>query len=380
MAIDVDAQGMALRARADVADLQARSARWKATGFLARLAKVRAGAGRARIAVTGDSTVAGFGAGDAAAGERALAWPTLLAAFFEADGIAANTASFWGSGGRHSDAAYDLRLVRGAGWVADPFGVTSFGGPVWYNNSTTEPLAFSPPGTFDRADIYTIRNAPQGVMTVDIGGATLATINASGAPALARTSVSFARTAGPTLRVRRDAASGSASTRVVGAVLHDSERPAVEICNGGWSGVTAGHLVASGNPWDYRAALSAIAPDLTLTLVGLNDMNPANAVSVATYADNRRELVAAARAWGDAIEMLPNPAAAALAPLATQARYVEAARRVAREADVPCVDLPAAFVSYAVGQARGLYHDIIHPGSAGQWLIAREAYKAIDGL
>ena len=376
----MDAQGLALRARAEVAALQARLPRWKANGFLARLAQVRAGAGRARIAVIGDSTVAGFGAGDADSGNRALAWPTLLARFFEADGIPANTASFWGSAGRQGDAGYDPRLVRGNGWATDPFSVTSFGGPVWYNNSTTEGLAFSPIGTFDRADIYTVRNTTQGMMTVDIGGATLATINAAGTAALVKTSVSFARGADPTLRIRRDAASGSASTRVVGAVLYDSVQPAVEIYNGGWSGVTAANLNAAANPWDYRTALSTIAPDLTLCLVGLNDMNPANAVSVATYAENRRQVLAAARLSGDAIELLPNPASVALTPLATQAGYVEAARAVAREAGVPVVDLPAAFVSYTAGLARGLYHDIIHPGSAGQWVIAREAYKAIDGL
>ena len=380
MAVDIDAQGLALRAQEQVAALEAQLPRWKANGFLARLAQVRAGTGRARIVVAGDSTVAGFGAGNADVGNRALSWPTLLAAFFEADGIVANTASFWGTAGRQNDAGYDPRLVRGSGWVADPFSVTSFGGPVWYNNSSTEALAFSPMGTFDRADIYTVSNTTQGVMAVDIGGATVATIDAAGSPGLVKTSVSFARGIDPTLRIRRDAASGGASVRVVGAVLHDSQRPAVEIYNGGWSGVTAANLNAAANPWDYRAALATIAPDLTLTLVGLNDMNPANVVSVASYAENRRQVLAAARLSGDAIELLPNPASAALTPLATQADYVEAARAVAREAGVPVVDLPAAFVSYAAAAARGLYYDIIHPGSAGQWLIAREAYKVIDAL
>lgn len=352
---------------------------YRAPIFAAKLAGVLAGKTRAKIAVAGDSIVAGFGANDTAEGVRARSWPTRLAERLTAMGIPASAASSWGSAARQNDANYDPGLVRGAGWVIDPFSVRSFGGPVWYNNSTNTAISQTRTGTFDGADIYTISNTSnQGTLTVDIGGATLATINALGPAAFVKTTVSFARGANPTVNVKRDAASpANASTRVIGIVPFDTLNPVVEIYNGGWSGATTNDGSGAGNPWDYKNALQAIAPDLTLIGFGSNDENPTNNISVDAFAANLRLIRNAARLSGDVIHLTQPPASTGLTTIALQDQYAEAHRIVAAELGLPMVDFYKAFGSYTLGNARGLYYDIIHPGNAGAVFMARLVANAI---
>lgn len=342
----------------------------------ARLAGAIAGKRRCKVAIVGDSIVAGFGAADTNQGNRAFSFPTRLAERLAVQGIPVNTASFWGSASRHADADYDPRLVRGNGWVIDPFSVRSLGGPVWYNNSTTNPLAFSPPGTFDSADVYAITNTTaQGQITIDIGGATLATVNLLGTAALIKTTVTFPRTTNPTLNIRRVDASGS--VRVTAAVLFDSLNPAVEIYNCGQSGATAGDAAANTNPWEPRPALRAVAPDLTLIGFGSNDENPANNVSQATFAANLRLVRDDALLSGDVAHFTQPPASTGLTTIALQDQYADVIRAVAVEKGLPVIDVYRAIGSYARGNALGEYYDILHPGAAGHIRLARLFERAL---
>lgn len=344
--------------------------------FEALLAGVRKGKRRLKFAICDDSVGAGYGSDDTNAGVRATSYPSQLAAILAARGIAVNTASFWGSASRQNDAGYDPRLVRGNGWVIDPFSVRSLGGPVWYNNSTTNPLSFSPAGAFDSADVYAITNtSAQGQITIDVGGGTLATVNLLGPAALTKTTVTFPRTTNPTLNIRRVDASGS--TRVSAAVLFDTTTPAVEIYNCGQSGATSVDAVSSQNPWEYRSALAVVAPDVTAIGFGRNDINPINNVSVAQYKNNIELIHQTAALSGDVIHMTHSPGKeAGLKPYGEQNLYAEARRELAVKYNTPLLDLYAMFGTYERGNSRGLYYDTLHPGLAGSNYIA----AALDRL
>lgn len=342
------------------------------------MAKVLSG-GRARLLIAGDSTTVGAGAGTNGTGATGLVgartknWPTQLAAALTAAGIPAWNQSVWGdqnvgSAGETYN-SYDPRVSPGS-W-GNQF-LNTLGGKAWTVSSAAAAFAFTPTMTFDRFDVYTVQNSGLGSITVNVdGGATLATINEAGSASVVKTTVTCTRGT-HTINV---VSSSSTAVYLLGIVPWDSTLGGLDIIQCGHWGGSMGNIANNANPWEASSStlLNAIAPDISLVQLTINDANGGTALS--TYTSQLATVESAlGAASGDVILMsglLTNNAATTNGTLAGMVSAVSA--RAAAQSRL-FADLGSRCGSFAAMNAAGfMYTDGTHGsalmyGDEGRWL------------
>lgn len=337
------------------------------------LARVRAGTGRMTIACLGDSTTAGTGAntgGSGQVGAYAYAYPAALKTLLNTKLAAAVDGSMWGHANNDVVAygTYDPRVSVGTGWTTDS---TAGIAPFWINSTTTNALAFTPPEQCDTAVIWYVRNTGQGQFTINVdGGAALATVDSSGTAAVLSQTVTFTKGA-HTINIARNGTGGAAY--IIGVHSYDSTAPSISVWNWGWHGSTAAVWSLQGAQGRPATAIAAIAPDVVICNIGINDMG----TSVATFQTNLQTIVTKALAGGDCILVVPVPSSTAVHPQADQDAVRSAILAVAATNDLPVIDLSLDFESYTQANTSGWMFDTLHPNKLGYADVASLMAKAL---
>ena len=349
------------------------------------LSRVRAGTGRGKIVMKGDSTTVGQGGGTGAdpyrlTGARANRPAAVLAAGLTGAGISAVDGSVVADNGLGAFAtvplpAYDPRIALGSpAWTFAPD--QSFAGGALMQCSSGGIASFTPAGTVDRFEIayYNAQNAllefaiDNGVSVIASGPTNVAITAGAGFG-----KVSFATTTAAAHFFQFACNSGAGGVAVASLTAYDSRTSAIDIKVDAALGATSANQAASGNGWRNLDHLAWEAPDLTIVNLGLNDM--ATGVSLATYVAGLRSIVTAARLSGDVLLVWPYPASPSFAAIATQTAFRDAAGALAQELNVAFLSLfdyfGGAFGSaYAARLVDGLVH-----GDAGLYADVGDAYR-----
>lgn len=350
------------------------------------LAKVRAGTGRGKILFFGDSTTIGSGAGSSGNVNMVGAWtksfPNQITKQLAAVGIADSSNSYLsnqnsaGTGVAYN--SYDPRLVEGSGW-ADGAGFFIAGGTT-YVSTGTGTLAFTPTGQTDTADVYWYNNNNAATATVNVnGGATLATLTASGTQSVTKTTVTFTKGAN-TINV---VGGGATQFYMMGVMAYDSTTPAIDIIQAGNYGSTvstwtSNSSIAPGPSFAGATGLLAkMAPDLVVVDLTINDAN--TGTTAASYTANLAILVQAIQANGaDVLLVSGTPSNTSATGIAT---IVGAMSSYADSNGIVFLDVNARWVNYTVSNALGwFYTDGIHPNAIGYQDVAQFISTFLAGV
>lgn len=331
--------------------------------------KVLTGSGSATVLCLGDSRTFGRGSNGADFTNcKAKAVPRTLAQRMTALGLAARESSLFGTGRADLNPptmtnflSAETRVTLGAGW--QQLVTETVGGYPFFNNSTTNSLSFTPTEAFDTIDIYDNANEAFADYTVNVdGGATLATVTASGESRIRKTTVTCDR-ATHTINIQ---ATGTGKNFILLAVAtSDSTASSVLVHSAGASGIQAVQAAASTGSTSYAAGIAAIAPDLTILNLGTNDW--INGISASAFDSAMRSLITAAQTTGDVLLIVPPYSNPSVTALANQDAISNQIRALADSLSLPYIDQQAFIGAYAAANAEGMYFDDTHESGAGYY-------------
>jgi lysophospholipase L1-like esterase len=165
---------------------------------------------------------------------------------------------------------------------------------------------------------------------------------------------------------------------VGGFGAYNSAQKSVNITNVGWPSGSTAQMTQNGTGFAPLAALSSLAPTLTIIDVGIVDWFLGTSVS--TFQANLTTLVTAAKVSGDVILLAPNPSQPSVTcdgstnpSQATQQLYINAIYAVAASQNVPVVDEYNSIGSWANANAVGGMEDCLHPNSVIYYDMAYRA-------
>jgi lysophospholipase L1-like esterase len=337
------------------------------------LARVRAGTGRLNIACLGDSTTAGTGANTGTSGQAGAypyAYPALLKSILNSRLATAIDGAVFGqsNGGVVGYGTFDTRVTLGAGWGTSIAAI----GSLWYNNSTTNAFAFTPTEQVDTAIVWYVRNGTGATFTIDVdGGAALATVNANGASGFLGQTVTFTKGA-HTINVKRN---GTGTDLYLGGIIaYDSTAPSISVWNWGYHGTTSTTWNSTTNAWSPANAVAAIAPDVVIYGLGINDMG---VTDVTTFKTNVQAIITKALIAGDCIIAIPNPVSTGAHAQSDQDAIRQALLDLACTNDLPVIDRYTELESYTQANANGWMYDTLHPNKLGYAAVASLTAKAL---
>jgi hypothetical protein len=273
----------------------------------AMLARVKAGSGRGRISIVGDSTSVGDGAG-AGGGRIAGARPNrpsaVLAGLLTQAGYPALDNSIYTANVQPSGStlpAYDPRLALGSWSEQNPAvaGVfADFAGSGFLAGGTGAPLT----ATFDHVDTFevSVYDTDSFALTFRIDGAV---------PAAGPAAQSFTATSGTTRLVLKAGAVGSHTLSIAAdstnaalrsIVAYDSSAPAIDIlCHAGCAQTSANLAATAANATRSRDQLAQDGVDVAIVFAGFNDMN--QGVSAAAHGASVGAIIDTQKAHGDVL-------------------------------------------------------------------------------
>lgn len=344
---------------------------------------MQAGSANAIVLLLGDSTTVSFGAnGNGYNGAQPLSYPADLQGLLNAAGLSSLNKHFWNQGNVDSLSpfpSYDTRVTYGSGWGGNGT-ERAFGGTNIVNSTTTNPLSFAPGVSFDTIDVYYATGAGLGTFTVDIGGASLGTLNCAGTAGYAKQT--FTVSAGiNTVNIKR------VSGNVVFCAIncYTAAQKSIHIIAAGNNGALSDWIANGSTGTDSAAAnLGIVAPHLTVLCCTINDWN--NAFNLTTFQNNTQAIINAAKVYGDVILMTGVPTSTATTAQATQDSYTAVYSSLASSNSLKLIDMKAQWGSFAAANALGLYFDNIHPsglgyggGTGGLLGVSKLVYNAMTG-
>lgn len=330
--------------------------------WTAAKARVAAGTGNAKLLFMGTSTTVGAFSQPATtfANCRVLSYPMQLIPSL------ANTwdQSWAGTCGIYPTdtfPSYDPRFVAN-NWTLLS-GSTTMGGRLWANQTTTDPIAFTPPLAFDTIEIWSPQAAGLGTFTVNVdGGATLATIVQAGSSLYKKNTISCALGT-HTLNLTRS----SGNVYIAAINCFDSTQKKIHVFNAGWSGSKATDW--NDSTFVYSSplpALTAHAADLTVCVIGENDWGKAPITTLANFAPAIQAIITAVKAGGgDMILGSGIPSDASVATVAAQQDYINIMASAARSNGINFINFTQLWGSYVQANANGWMANTIHPNGAG---------------
>jgi len=317
-------------------------------------AGVVSGLSRARLLAIGDSNTVGWAALGTGSNRRAHAYPTALARLLPE--YRPTQANVFGRQITSSAAAdyeiYDPRLVIGNGWGSSG---SSAGGGMWANSTTTEALVFTPSEVWDTAEVYVALDA---AASIDIGiSGTMASHNPT-TGSIVKLTYSAPTAAVQALEIAR--ASGSA--RIVGWHCYDSRTAGLDIINVGRSGWRSDQAADATSYYSPLNAAAALAADLWIVQLGLNDFN--QDIAVSTFTASMDAILSRAQGLGVPVVLVVSmtPGATSTPPWS---EYRAAVYGLAETYGCAVVDIGIRFGAYATAVSDGLVSDSLHPNAYG---------------
>lgn len=258
-------------------------------------AKLRGASAPPRIAIGGDSNVAGEGGGDSVTNALGLdvAQPYSWAARL-VNMVGAETAQFFGEGnaaaGSVTPASYDPRLTLAGNW-AIAGSVATWGGRLFVASTTSGgDLTFTPGTPWDSADIWYVTNTNGTTqLNIKVDGVVAATYNTlSAAEGLIKATVST------TYAVHTIGFSTTATNVgiVLGVTCRNSTTTKPIAYIGGNCAQTSTYFALNNHAWTFRNCVTAFDPDLFIFACTINDGKAS--ISKATYKANVLQVVQSA--------------------------------------------------------------------------------------
>jgi lysophospholipase L1-like esterase len=328
------------------------------------LAKVRAGAGSAKLLCVGDSTIAG------AFVNQQASVPGRLSALLNSYYVKSDIDTIFASNGMSATVTVDSRVTVGTGWTAN---FASWGAGGWSSASgAAGSLSYTPNTSFDTVTIYYVKNSGHGSVTVNVdGGASLGTINASNA-SLAVASTTYTVTAG-THTINITGATGG-QVFILGIEVALSTAPAVHVANAGKGASKTSDWIGTSGPYDFLTMFDLYQPDLTIIDLGINDAGVSTSTS--TYQTNLTTIVTKAQLYGDVL-LTSFPPSGGSPHSTVEPTYLPILQAVATAKGCGYVDLYSRWVSYASANALGFMNDNLHPNSLGYADWAQAIFNAL---
>jgi lysophospholipase L1-like esterase len=336
----------------------------------AAVARVRAGTGRGRLLMIGDSTTAGVGAGTGTGGQQNLigayaktstrALSALLAGYmpvsdksFCGDQIVQGVAPV-------NYVQYDTRVTAGAGWFSSGSVAVIGGSAIRYLTGSASTLSFTPVGPVDHVKIWFIAQGGRGSFTTNIdGGASLGTTSTNNAT-VAMLSATFTFARGQ--HTINFVALNDFPMYFAAIEAWDSTTPAVDIFQAGYSGsVILGWV--QGAAYNPPAFLPLFAPDLTIINLTINDSN--GGTSLSSYTTNMQALITACQTTGDVVLMAGAPSNTTQATDGTLDGFIGVLQSLAISNGCALISLKKRWTSWAAANALMPYFDNYHPTAVG---------------
>ena len=304
-----------------------------------------------RIACLGDSNTMGWGATGATAHRRALSYPSALAKRL-AD-LNATAANYFGRAlsANSGYTTYDPRITLN-GWSTT--GPLSLGGEMWFNDSTTDALVFTPDEAWNVADVWVAVDAAA-TLTLGIAGNEVSQTPATGqivkltftAPTVAVQALRMARVSG--------------AVRIIGWSCRNSLRAGVEVLNMGRASWRSDQYADASAYYSPRNAIAVAGADLHLIQLGLNDWNQSRNPSL--FATDMQALITATAAVGDAALIVPRTPNGS--KTYAWSEFVTVMRDLASGNAIPLIDLGTRLGDAAEATAAGWMTDDLHPNAYG---------------
>jgi len=330
----------------------------------AAISNTQAGLSNTIAVCVGDSTTGGVNSnGGLLFNSRTTAYPSAFAGFVSSQIHSARASSVNGNQALNLTdyVSYnpEVSFANPANWSLDG---STFGGNLFRANATNSRMIWTPTGTTDTFEfLYPI---VPGIGTISVyfnGSATpVETFSAAGTLGLGKktytvpsgtNSIEIARTAGGVIFVASLTAYNSAQKQVL-------------IFNGGLPSGTAASIASNGAPYEGLGMITALQPDMTFIVVGLNDFTPdtPQAVFEAAYGS----LVDAGLVTGDVVAVLPNDI-----NHVNQAKFNGYIANVAAAKGIALMDMRTALGTLAQATANGYMQDPVHPNNIGYSLEAQ---------
>lgn len=347
----------------------------------AGIARIRAGTGRLRVAILGDSTSIGTGSGTGSPPALNGAWPFSFGKYMAAQlsqyGLPTHDISFIGNqnvSGTISYPLYDTRATLGASW--NPSSERSLGGAMWrFTGAATTGLdmAVNFSGDFvDTVTVYYLRLTGNGTFTIKAGDNAGVVVNTSGATGIQSVTINCTR--GNNITATASATSGTPTMLIYGMVGFDSTIPGIDLYRCGFYGGTPTDFIGA-SAYGSLAALAAFAPNLSLIELTIN---PARInTPLDTYAAEMQTLITNAKASGDVVVAAGIPSASTIAPLATTAQFGQVCKNLAAANNVPFISVADRWISYDVSNPLGYYYDTTGHGLKPGYADKAALYAAL---
>jgi len=266
------------------------------------LARVRSGAGNAKLLCVGDSTTLGYGGTHNATAPVLDGYPTALSSLLNKYLVTAAD----GLGIPGISGTPETRWTPTGNWARDPHGFTMnscykastpFGGSLVYADSRINADTF---------DVYYLISGSAGTLTVTATGGTPSVVNCVGTPGWGKVTVTAA-SAATSNTVTCTAASNPCY--IVGVEPYLSTTKQVIVGNSGVVGSTAADWALNSTDYGSIPGIKLYAPDLTIIDLGINDGTAS--VAVNTFMTSLQSVITAAAISGDVVlkTMLPTGSA-----------------------------------------------------------------------
>lgn len=348
--------------------------------FQAALARVKAATADAVVLVVGDSTDAGLGAGGPGPGGNSPA-VNIARRIDRLVAPATYTGGQPPGEGAPGGIAFDPRWSMGAGWQMDSeYGMGGRGTFTSDGSVTSQPLTYTPGTLCDTFDVYYLSNTGSGLghlaLSVD-GGAVVDVDCGALGYGIRKATVTCPLGSGHTLSIVKSIG----TTFVAFVEARDSTRKTVRVINAGVCSsrayAPAGQgYVGWGNPDDAghsTGTIKAVAPDLTIIRLGINDAFIPPYSSLAQWEAAVRALIAAAQVSGDVVLASTVPSQNGGDAGDAIVRETEQRARlyaIAEDTGALPLDVFARFGNFALADQRGWMSDPIHLSATGSLAVA----------
>lgn len=347
------------------------------TKWRAAVAKVRAGTGRGRIVLCGDSTTAGAGAGSGGTlnynGAFAKNYPRAFGVLLNKSVTTSDNSFMCDQATGIAYGTYDPRVSLGTGWSntqlslsGNMFKFTTGGG--------TGTLAFTPAGQIDTIKVVYYTTTGNGTIAVNVdGGATLATVNTGAAGNVVTTQTITCTKGAHTINM---IAQNNGNCFVLGVIAYDSTAAAVDLVQAGASGSKAVTWDNGSLAWSPLNVMPVLAPDLFVLNLTINDSN--TPTDLATYTSQMQAIITQMKTTSDVLLMVGVPSNTTQATNGTLDSYVSALKSLAVSNNLGLLNLKTRWVSYAVANPLMPYNDTLHPTPPGYQDVALALVNALN--